>query len=186
MVALNQLGAGTSPGGEFNRGFTMGDYLADPGYEFRRSEGMRGIESRAAARGSLMSGGALRSLSRFNSGLASEEFGNTYNRFNNDRTQRFNRLASLAGIGQTANNNLASATISNGNMLADLATQGGNARASGYAAQGQAITNATNQVGNYAMLNSLGSRQQAPTYTNQPQYGGYNGTTAYSDVPEFY
>ena len=52
----------------------------DPGYEFRRVEGQRGIESSAAARGSILSGGTLKAIDRYNQDYASNEFQNVYNR----------------------------------------------------------------------------------------------------------
>ncbi|MFK5283483.1 hypothetical protein ACI3PL_28310, partial [Lacticaseibacillus paracasei] len=59
---MNQLNAGTAPGGDFNRDFTMADFTADPGYAFRMREGQRAIESSAAARGGLLSGGTGKAL----------------------------------------------------------------------------------------------------------------------------
>ena len=49
----------TTPGGEFNRDFTLADFQQDPGYQFRRQQGMRGLEGSAAARGGLFTGGTL-------------------------------------------------------------------------------------------------------------------------------
>ncbi len=72
------------------------DYSAfykSPGYDFRLQEGINAIDKSAAARGSLMSGGITRELTRYGQGVASNEF-NSY----------ANRLASMAGIGQSATN----------------------------------------------------------------------------------
>ncbi len=70
------------------------DYSAfykSPGYDFRFQEGANAIDKSAAARGKLMSGGIARELTRYGQGFASGEFNNYAN-----------RLASMAGIGQTA------------------------------------------------------------------------------------
>ena len=70
------------------------DYSAfykSPGYDFRFQEGVRAIDRSASAKGMLMSGGLQRELVRYGQGVASSEFGNYAN-----------RLASLAGVGQTA------------------------------------------------------------------------------------
>ena len=56
---------GIEQGGELVRGFNMGDYQADPGYAFRLSEGQKGLDRQAAARGGLISGGALKAATRF-------------------------------------------------------------------------------------------------------------------------
>jgi hypothetical protein len=39
--------------------FGAGDYQADPGYAFRLAEGQKALDRQAAARGGLISGGAL-------------------------------------------------------------------------------------------------------------------------------
>jgi hypothetical protein len=69
-------------------------FEADPGYAFRQAEGQKALERGAAARGKLLSGEQFKALSDFNSGLASQEYGNWWNRytggtqFNNAATQQ--------------------------------------------------------------------------------------------------
>jgi hypothetical protein len=87
----------------------MSDFQKDPGYEFRMAEGQKALERSAAARGGLQSGGFMKNLSRYGQDYASNEFANARNRFNEDRTLKFNRLSSIAGLGQTANNQIGSA-----------------------------------------------------------------------------
>jgi len=63
----------------------------DPGYGFRLNEGVKALERSAAARGGLMSGATGKALQRYGQDVASQEFGNAYN-----------RLAELAQIGPAA------------------------------------------------------------------------------------
>src|SRR6188768_3809462 len=56
------------------------NFQASPGYNFVRNEGQRDIGNSFAARGGAQSGNALKALAEFNSGLASGEFGNWFNR----------------------------------------------------------------------------------------------------------
>lgn len=86
---------------DFQRDFTMADFTADPGYQFRLQEGQKALERSAAARGGLNSGATMKALMGYGQNFASQEYGNAYNRFNADRDRRFNRLASTAGLGQT-------------------------------------------------------------------------------------
>jgi hypothetical protein len=161
--ALTQLTAGTAAGGDLMRSFSMEDYEADPGYAFRQAEGMKAIERSAAARGGALSGGALRGIERFGQGLASEEYGNAFNRYQTNQTNRFNRLASVAGVGQTANAATGQAGSNYANAItgisqANATNQGnailaaGNARASGYAGVGNALASAPT---NYLMMQSF-------------------------------
>lgn len=155
-LALGQIGRGTADGGEFNRKFMLADFQADPGYEFRRSEGQRGVEGSAAARGGILSGGALKALARYNSDFASNEYGNAFNRYQSDLGSRYNRLAGVAGVGQqaTSEGNAASQNYVNGqqvgvNNIANNIQGGANARASQYVNAGNAVGNAANSIGSY-------------------------------------
>jgi hypothetical protein len=93
--------------GDFNRRFSMADFQKDPGYDFRMGEGQKALERSAAARGGLNSGRAMKELTRYGQDYGSAEYGKAYDRFNNDQSNRFNRLSSMAGLGQTANAQLA-------------------------------------------------------------------------------
>ena len=134
------------------RRFSLADYQADPGYAFRQQQGQQQIDRQAAARGGLISGAALKATQRFGQDLASQEYQNAYNRFNTDQTSRYNKLASLAGIGQTANNALQAAgsnfanamtsiSANNADNQANAQLAGGNARMSGYTGIANALSN---------------------------------------------
>ena len=82
--------AGLSPG---ELGTQQFNFQADPGYGFRLSEGLKALERSAAARGGLMSGGTGKALQRYGQDLASQEYGNAFRRFQEERAAR-------AGLGQ--------------------------------------------------------------------------------------
>lgn len=151
--ALNQLTQGTRPGGDLMRSFGMSDYQADPGYGFRLSEGMKALERSAAARGNLLSGGALKGITRYGQDMASNEYQNAYNRYNTNQSNQFNRLSSMAGLGQTANtalgnagssyaNNVGQMGINSASAQANADLAGGASRMSGYLGAANAIGNA--------------------------------------------
>jgi len=153
-VALGQIGRGTADGADFNRKFTMTDLTMDPGYEFRRSEGQRGVEASASARGGILSGGALRAIVRYGQGFASNEVGNAFNRYQTDLGNRYNRLAGVAGVGQQAVNsgNEASRNYVNERAAGTAAISNnvqnvGNVRASQYGGNAGAIAGAANTIG---------------------------------------
>jgi len=120
------------------------DYSAfykSPGYEFRFDEGARAVGRGASARGRRLGGAHERELIRYGQGVASSEF-NSY----------ANRLASLAGLGQTSAAQTgqagAQAASSQGAYLAGEGT----ARASGYVGAANA---ATSGIGNYLFYAGL-------------------------------
>lgn len=104
--------------------FTGKDFKTDPGYQFRLSEGNKAIDRAAGARGGRYSGATLKNLQRFSQDLASNEYGNAYNRaFTQDQSNRINRYNFLAGptqIGQGATG-----------QVGNYVTNAGDARAAG-------------------------------------------------------
>jgi hypothetical protein len=142
---------------DLSRSFSMADFQNDPGYAFRMQEGQKAIERSAAARGGGNSGATMKALNAYNSGQASQEYQGAYDRFNNDRTQRFNKLASLAGLGQTAAGVDASAGASSAANISSNTLSAGNASAASSIAQGNAINsaigNGMNTWMNYQYMN---------------------------------
>jgi len=154
--ALTQMTQRMQPGGDLMRNFGMSDFEQDPGYQFRMDEGMKGVTNSAAARGGLLSGAALKAASQYNQNFASNEFGNAFARYKGNQEGQYNKLASLAGVGQIAANQNGSGAAQLGNNVGDGMMYvgrsvgnnmmgAGNARASGYLAQGNALTGAINQ-----------------------------------------
>jgi hypothetical protein len=123
--------------GSLGKNFGMSDFQADPGYAFRMSEGLKAVDRQAAARGGLISGGALKASQRYGQDLASQEYQNAYNRYQTNRTNLLNPLQSLAGAGQTSANTM-------GNAAAGYGSEGSNALGGAGTAQANAIQNAAN------------------------------------------
>lgn len=129
--------------------FGMQQFQADPGYAFRLSEGQKALERSAAARGGLMGGATGKALARFGQEMGSQEYQNAFNRYQAERQARLNPLQSLAGVGQTAAQNLAGQAGQFGSNLAETIGAGAQARASGYMGAANAITGGLGQYMNY-------------------------------------
>lgn len=142
---------------ELTRSFTMSDFNKDPGYDFRMAEGAKALERSAAARGGLMGGAAGKAMARYGQDYASNEYSNAYNRFNNDRDQRFNKLSSLANMGQSAAAQSGQAAQNYANSAGQMIVGGGNAQAASTIAGGNAWSNAIGQgLGAAGMFGSFG------------------------------
>jgi hypothetical protein len=89
--------------GSLLQSFNPEQLTEDPGYNFRLDEGQKALERRLAAQGKTFSPEAAKALSSYNQGMASQEYGNAYNRYNQNQTNIYNRLAGIAGIGQQQN-----------------------------------------------------------------------------------
>lgn len=172
---LDYLGLSSNanaPGyGSLNQSFGMDQFTADPGYAFRLSEGMKGLNAQAAARGGLISGGALKAAQNYGQQAGSQEYQNAFNRYQTERAAKLNPLQSLMGAGQSGANALTSAAGNLGQGLGQAAVAGGNAQAGNYLNQANTINNALNQgVSAYSQnqyLNNLGTRVPLA-----PMYGG--------------
>jgi hypothetical protein len=123
LAARLGLGGDTSaPGfGDFTRNFSMADYQADPGYAFRLKEGLKAAEGSAAARGGLLSGATTRGVQRRAQDLASQEYGNAYDRYRQQKQDLYNILAAQQGVGTQAGGNLANLTTNYGANMANYA-----------------------------------------------------------------
>ena len=152
--------------------FGMEQFQADPGYGFRMSEGMKALERSAAARGGLMSGGTGKALQRFGQEMGSQEYQNAFNRYQAERQARLNPLQSLAGVGQTAAQNLAGQAGQFGSNLAETMGAGAQARASGYMGAANAITGGLGQYMNYQQGQAQNSLLQQAL--NQRRYDPSN------------
>ena len=141
------------------RPFGMEQFENDPGYAFRMSEGMKALERSAAARGGMLSGGALRGITRFGQDLASQEYQNAFNRYQTERQARLNPLQSLMGAGQTAANVMTGAAGTYGQQAGETAATLGNIRASQYMNRANALGGALQGAGSAfmqgAMMNQL-------------------------------
>lgn len=172
--AVGQMGAGLQPGGEFNHHYTLGDLTIDPGYQFRLNQGEQMVENSAAARGGLLSGGALKAIQGYGQSAASQEFDNAFNRYQTDLTGRYNRLAGIAGTGMTAANEVGSAGAANAMNIGQLAVDGANAMAGARMATAGSINSGLSSVGNAYMQKQMLDRMY-PQGGYQPNYGGYMG-----------
>jgi hypothetical protein len=152
--------------------FGMEQFQQDPGYGFRLREGLRALESSAAARGGLLSGNQMRGVTRFGQGLASDEYTNAFNRYQAERAARLNPLQSLAGMAQSSANTLTGAAGQYGQNMAEGATAMGNIRASGYAGMANA---ATSGLSNY--LNYQQRQQYIDKLPTQPSAGNTGNRT---------
>ena len=176
--ALNQL----IPLSQQYTPFGMQQFQADPGYGFRLSEGMKALERGAAARGGLLSGATLKGVQRYGQDLASQEYQNAFNRYQAERQARLGPLQSLAGVGQTATQQLGGYAGQLGQNLGTLGmtgaatqAQGGlaaaNVRASQYGGIGSALGTA---LANPDVKNYLASIYGGPGMGQSSFAQGYN------------
>lgn len=150
--------------------FGMDQFQQDPGYAFRLSEGQKALDRQAAARGGLISGGALKAAQRYGQEMGSQEYTNAFNRYQTERNARLNPLQSLAGVGQTSTNALGVAGQNYATGAGEAIGQAGQARASGYVGGANALSQSLGSYMNY----NQGQQRNAMLQQALSQGGGYN------------
>ena len=101
---------GIGQGGDLVRGFTQADYQADPGYQFRLSEGQRAMAHGATpGRGGLVSGTTLKAMQDYAQNSASNEYQNAYNRYRDTQGLQRNALAGVVGFAPSASSSMGAA-----------------------------------------------------------------------------
>jgi hypothetical protein len=148
--------------------FGMDQFQADPGYSFRMSEGMKGLERSAAARGGLLSGATLKGIQRYGQDLGSQEYQNAFNRYQTERQARLNPLQSLAGVGQTTSQQLGAAGTQMAGNVGNLMTSGAAARASGYVGGANALNQGLSQYLNYSQGQNMINAMRRPSASSSP------------------
>lgn len=130
---------------------------ATPGYQFARNEGISGLDRSAASRGMLLSGGQLRDVTKFASGLAQGTW-----------TDYVNRLAGLTNTGegaaaQTGQFGANAATGAAGSQLA-----AGQSTAAGIAGQSNALTSGLQGLANNLTGSGSSYLSRTPQFSFDP------------------
>jgi hypothetical protein len=153
----------------------------DPSMEFRRKLGEQTTARMLNVGGGAISGNTLRGLEEFGQGLASTEYGNAFNRFQNQRTNIYNTLANIAGMGQEAVNTGVTAGQNFAGSQSELITGQAAAQAAGGVGAANAYSGALGNAGNMMYLNSLlgnrapGTAVTNPSPSNFDMYGSSTG-----------
>ncbi len=155
---------------------TAAEVMSDPGYAFGAQQGQQALDRKAAAAGGRVSGASLKRASSFATDYATSGYNAAYQR----RQDRLNRLAALAGIGQTATGSSAQAGANSTNAITGLLERQGDSTAAAGLARGSIWGNAANQLG---AIGSRWARGQTGSGTVQGQGGTYDpgGDGGYSD-----
>jgi len=140
-----------------------------PGYQFRLGEGLKALERSAAARGTLLTGGTLKGLTRYGQEFASNEY-----------DKRYQQEMELARMGQSAAMGSAGLNTDYGRMAGDLLTQQGNVNAAGKTGAANAWNEGLGGAGN-AFMQMYGLSQMYPGGG-----GGYPGTPPYFPPGTYY
>ncbi|HEY2617780.1 MAG TPA: hypothetical protein VGI78_10615 [Acetobacteraceae bacterium] len=156
--------AGMQPGQ-----MTEAELQQTPGYQWQLGQGLKSVQSAAAAKGLGVSGSSLKGAATYATGLADSNYQNQFNnaqtRFTNslnlntaqqgNLTNQFNRLNALTTTGESAAKDLATTGAQYTNTAATALENAGTAESSGTKGLASGVGNALNSVG--SATNSSGN-----------------------------
>lgn len=171
---------GGLPSGFFTQTFnpTQQQLEQYPGYQFQLGQGDLALQSAQSVGGSALSGPALKSLMGFNQGLAASNYSNYFNQFQTQQNNIFNRLNTIATMGQNAAGNLGTAGTQLGTGIAQ-------AQAGAAASQAAGIVGATNSIGNSVGLAGLMRGGGSDPYASDPYSFSLGGGGSVTSDPGY-
>lgn len=96
------------------------DVMNEPGYQFGLQQGLGSLQNTAAARGGLYSGATGKALTQYGNDYASSKYNDAFNRMQTDASNRWGRMAGLAGIGQAAQSQVNAAGSNYANQASNI------------------------------------------------------------------
>lgn len=123
----------------------------DPGYWFRLQQGTQGLRNAASAGSGALSGAAFKDLLTFNQDMASQEYGNAFNRYQVQQGNIFSRLSDIARLGQSAAAGVGSAGTALAGNAGQAIYNAGSAAGAGIVGAGNA---ASQGLTNYWLYNN--------------------------------
>ena len=137
-----------------------------PNYAFQLQQGQLATDQLNNATGGMVGGNALKGLQDYTQNYAQGAYQNAFSNFNANQTNIYNRLSGIANIGLQGATGSANAQIGTGTNVAQLTQGVGQAQAAGQIGQANAYAGAANNIGNYALLSSLGKGASDYAATN--------------------
>ena len=156
QTAIGQLSNMTAPGGSLTHQFDASDLNANmaPNYQFIKDQGMGAVNNQASVGGGLVGGNALKGIADYSNNLAGNAYQQAYNNYNTNQSNIFNRLSTIAGMGQASGANSATGASAFSNGIANTTSAAGTAAAGGAVGTANALTSGIN---NATGMNYLGS-----------------------------
>jgi hypothetical protein len=139
----------------------------DPSYNFRLQQGNLAATNLANRAGGAIGGNTLQGLIDYGQGAASQEYGNVFNRFQTQRSNIYNNLASIAGLGQTSLGQTGQLSSNAAQSIGGAMSGAGSAIGAGQVAAANAYGGGLQGAGNSYMLSQMLRPQAQP----QPQFG---------------
>ena len=154
----------------------------DPGYAFRLQQGQMANKNMSNQAGGMIGGNALKGLQDYTQGQASQEYGNAFNRFQTQRGNIYNSLASIAGLGQTSLGQTSALSGQTAQGMGSAIAGAGSAIGAGQVASGNAIGGGITGAGNGYMLSQMLAQRNPLSMQVPSGYGSVVPQSIYSEA----
>lgn len=140
--------------GQFSHSFNAGDLATnlDPSYNFRRDQTLGAAANLLNSTGGAVSGNTLKGVMDYGNNLATTGYQQAFQNYQTNQTNIYNRLASIAGLGQTAGSNSTTGASTFGTGIAGTQQNAGAALAGGQVGSANAIAGGLNNAASWYTL----------------------------------
>lgn len=151
-----QVGNTGLPNGYLTQQFNPTQAQLDqyPGYQFALQTGGQAIRNADTPGVGALSGAALKDLMSFNVGTANQYYGQYFNQFEQQQNNIYNRLAGIAGLGQSAAAGVGNSGTQLGTGIAQAQAGAGASQAGGIVGATNALSGASSSLGGLMYLNA--------------------------------
>lgn len=146
--SINLEGPGGGAAGGLGGMLGSGNVATDPSFQFRLQEGQKALERSAAAKGTLLTGGTAKALTRYAQDYASGEYQNIFNRLFSTTQLGLQAAGGAAGVGSTYSNNVGANNANYGANQGNLITGQANSQAAGQVGSSNAWGNVVGDLAN--------------------------------------
>ncbi len=138
-----------------------------PGYGFQLEQGLGATQNFLNKTGGLVSGNTLRGINDYAQGTAQNAYQNAFNNYTTNQSNIFNRLSSIAGLGQQANATTANAGTAISGNAANSMMNAGASQAAGQIGSANALAGGLGNAGSWYALSQF-MPKQPNTNTDYP------------------
>lgn len=148
QAGSNALDSIASMQPQFTHSFDANDLKTNlaPNYQFQLDQGLGAVKNAGNLQTGLLSGNTLKGINDYAQNFAGNAYQNAFANYNTNQTNIFNRLSSIAGLGQTANANTGDQSVQAAGNIGNAQIASGAAQAAGTVGSAGAINSGINNA----------------------------------------
>lgn len=143
-----------------------------PNWQFALQQGQGATQNMANASGGMLSGNTLKGISDYTLGASGNLYQQAFQNYTGNQTNIYNRLSSIAGLGQTANQATAAAGVPLAQSGANSIMAAGASQAAGTVGRANAISGGLNNAAGWYGVNNMNNPSTTPSTYGTATYPG--------------